>query len=118
MYVLCFGNPYIKEDSLISKHIKSFDKEGYTFILCKSPDDILSYAEKNFIILDVAKGIEEPCIITDATQLRSRNLVSSHDFDLNFFLRLFEKLGQKIKILAIPFNYTKEQLFKTLEEFI
>ena len=101
-YLLCFGNPYLKEDNAVINIIKKIKLSKYKVIICTSPDEILLYAEKDFMIVDVAKGISKPIIIRDPKQLQTRSIVSLHDFDLNFFLKLYNQLGKKVKILAIP----------------
>ena len=64
-YVLCFGNPYIEDDNLITKIVKDWHLDGFSFVICTSPEELMLYAEKECIILDVAKGIEKPVIIDD-----------------------------------------------------
>lgn len=117
-YLLCFGNPYIKEDNLIIDISAKLKIPGYEIKKCSSPEEILSYLDKDFIILDVAKGIDELSIITDADQLNSTKLVTLHDFDLNFFLKLHKKIGNKIKILAVPCDYDADKLIMNIKKLI
>ncbi len=117
-YLLFFGNPYLKGDNLIVDLADELKIPGYAIVKCTSPEEIMFYADKEFIIVDVAKNISEPIIITDPDQLNYKNIVSLHDFDLNFFLKLYKELGHKVKILAIPFNYKKEKLKKEMIELI
>ncbi len=109
-YVLCFGNPYLEIDNKVVNVVDSLDISGVKFIKCKNPDDILNYLDKDFIILDVAKGIKEPVVIEDVSKLNFSNKASLHDFDLNFFLKLFDEFGVKVKILAVPFDYSGEKV--------
>jgi hypothetical protein len=113
-YVLCFGNPYLKLDNKVVNLVDSLDIPGVEFIKCKNPDDVLSYLDKDFVILDVAKGIKEPVVIEDVSKLNFSNKTSLHDFDLNFFLKLFSEFGVKVKILAVPLDYSSERI----KEFI
>jgi hypothetical protein len=109
-YVLCFGNPYLEIDNKVVNLVDSLEIEGVEFIKCRNPDDILNYLDKDFIILDVAKGIKEPVVIEDVSKLNFENKASLHDFDLNFFLKLFNEFGVKVKILAVPLDYSKEKI--------
>ncbi|MBU0953446.1 MAG: hypothetical protein KKA90_03440 [Nanoarchaeota archaeon] len=114
--VLCFGNPHLQDDSLVASLMSSLALPGIEFISCTTPDDLLLH--KDFIILDVAKGITEPVFLANPDQLRTRNLVSLHDFDLNFFLKLYAKLGNHFKVLAIPYDYDKEKAVTAITELL
>jgi hypothetical protein len=109
-YVLCFGNPYLEIDNKVVNLVDSLDISGVEFIKCRNPDDILNYLDKDFIILDVAKGIKEAVVIEDVSKLNFSNKASLHDFDLNFFLKLFNEFGVKVKILAVPLDYSSEKV--------
>jgi hypothetical protein len=109
-YVLCFGNPYLEIDNKVVNVVDSLGIEGVKFVKCRNPDDILNYLDKDFMILDVAKGIKEPVIIDDVSKLNFSNKTSLHDFDLNFFLKLFNEFGVKVKILAIPMDFDEKKI--------
>jgi hydrogenase 3 maturation protease len=107
LYLLCFGNPYLEEDNLAINIADSLIKDrikGLEIIKCISPDEILSYTDKDFYILDVVKDAEEVMLIDDIDRLKTANMVSLHDFDLGFFLKLMKETGRidKIKIIGIP----------------
>ena len=107
LYLLTFGNPYIKEDNLavrVADLIIEDKVPGIEVVKCISPDEILSYIGKEFFILDVVKGAEDVMIIDDMDRLQSGKLVSLHDFDLGFFLKLMKETGkiEKVKIIGIP----------------
>jgi Ni,Fe-hydrogenase maturation factor len=96
-----FGNEYLQEDSLariVSNHLHNVE-----LVHCRSPEDLLD-VDGEIVILDVVKGITKTIIITDVNQLKTRNIISLHDFDLGFFLKLMESIGEKktIKIIGIP----------------
>lgn len=119
-YLLCFGNPYLEEDNLALKLADSFLKEklqgekklktveavfkDVEIVKCISPDEILNYIGKDFFILDVVKGIKEVVLIEDIDRLNTGKLVSLHDFDLGFFLKLMKETGrlERIKIIGVP----------------
>lgn len=109
MKIHCFGNPYVEEDSLALELADELEIEGLEFIKCDGPDFLMDY-EGDLIILDVAKGIEKVELIDDPNKLSSNNMVSLHDFDLQFFLKLLHELGKlgKLSIVAVPCYYDKE----------
>jgi Ni,Fe-hydrogenase maturation factor len=115
--VVCvFGNEFLEDDCLagdVAKHIDA------TIVHCTSPDDIL-LVEGNIVILDVAKGINEPVLITDVRQLKTRNMISLHDFDVGFFLNLLEELGEKksITIIGIPMTGDPKEIAQRVEPWI
>lgn len=107
IYLLCFGNPYLEEDNLaisIADSLVMDEIKNLEIIKCISPDEILSYMDKEFYILDVVKDAEEVMLIDDIDRLTTSNLVSLHDFDLGFFLKLMKETGRigKVKIIGIP----------------
>lgn len=117
-YVLCFGNSYIESDGLVVNLVEDFKVEGCEFICCRSPEEILNYADKDFVLLDVAKGINSITLIDDVNKLNFKSMVSIHDFDLNFFLKLYDKLDKKVRIIAVPVGYDVEKLKKEIKKFI
>ncbi|MFH1211949.1 MAG: hypothetical protein V1659_03400 [Candidatus Woesearchaeota archaeon] len=102
--VLVFGNPKLEEDNLALKVSKELKLEGFTFIECASADSLLYFVDKDFIILDVVKGAKKTMLIDDVERLKQHKIVSLHDFDLGYFLKLLDKLGKlkNTKIIGIP----------------
>ncbi|MFC1722541.1 hypothetical protein ACFL0V_00210 [Nanoarchaeota archaeon] len=106
-YVLCFGNPHIKEDSLaldIADYFHNHPLPDIEFIKCIAPDEVMSYIDKDFWILDIVSNITEPTLITDIDNLSNQPAISLHDFDLGFFLRMMKEMHkiENIKIIGIP----------------
>ncbi len=106
-----FGNEYLKDDAFakdvakeIVKTAKNKLKDELNIKLCAHPEILLGAKEDEILILDVVKDIKKPMLITDVSQLKSRKLVSFHDFDVGFVLQLMKSLGtdKKIKIIGIP----------------
>ena len=114
--IFCFGNEYVENDDLALILADELKIENIEFVKCYSPDFLMEH-EGDLTILDVAKGINKVEIIDDANYLNNNKLVSLHDFDLGFFLKLLNELGKlgKLKIIAIPFGYDKQ---KAKEEII
>jgi Ni,Fe-hydrogenase maturation factor len=128
-YLLCFGNPYLDEDNLAIRLADSFLKEklagnarfkAVEIVKCISPDEILNYAGKDFFILDVVKGIKEVMLIDDIDKLNVGSMVSLHDFDLGFFLKLMKETGrvERVKIIGIPQRGKVEEIRGRVSSFL
>ncbi len=117
--IYVFGNEYLAEDSFARKISERLAK-NFHIIHSRSPDDLLDAAEDEIIILDVVKGIDEPVVITDIKQLKTRNIVSLHDFDLGFFLNLLKELGmdKKFKIIGIPQKGDMADIAKRVRSYV
>lgn len=114
--IFVFGNEYLDFDSFAGSVAKKFD--DVNIIKCHSPDDLLEY--NDITILDVVKGIDEPILIKDVDQLKSRNIMSLHDFDLAYFLKLMKELdmGKKFKIIGIPQKGDADLIAKKVRPWI
>lgn len=97
-----FGNEFLEEDRK-ARELSSM-LEGFNVVHCRSPDELLECEEDEILILDVVSGIKKPMIITDIEQIKTTKMLSLHDFDLGFFLKLMKEMGmdKKIKIIGIP----------------
>lgn len=105
-YVLCFGSRNRKGDDLAFHLAKKMKRKGVHWIACHSPEEIFYHMDKEFAILDVAEGIRKVTVLEDASKLQQNRLVSLHDFDVGFFLKLLQKMGRhKIRIVAVPLGY-------------
>ena len=96
-----FGNEYLKEDSfarVVAQHLK------HVRVVHATTPDVLLDAGKELVILDVVKDIQEPMLIKDIQQLKTRNIMSLHDFDVGFFLTLMEQMGIRKKLQSLAFH--------------
>ncbi len=104
MKILCLGNEFIKQDSLAKEISKELEKEmkKLEFIMLKDSFQLIEYLGNNseIIIIDVVKKLEKTRILS-IEELESNSILTAHDFDAGFFLKL---LGdeKKIKIIGIP----------------
>ena len=116
--VLCFGNEFIKEDSLAKEIADELFIKNVRFVKCDNLSEILEYREENLYILDVAEGIDEVKVIEDIDNINTRNIISLHDFDLGYFLRLMKENGKikKIRVIAIPFGFDKDKAKEELRK--
>jgi len=103
--ILVFGNPLVPQDSLalriLPKLRKKFPK--IEFIELDGTDDLYEYG-RDLVILDVAAGIRKVSIVDDLDDLELPRVVSMHDFDLAWNLKILLKAGMidSVKIVAIP----------------
>ncbi len=123
MYLLAFGNPYLEEDNLAIKIADSMlddQLKDLEIIKCLAPDEILSYMDKEFYILDVVKNAKEVMLIDDIDRLNASNIISMHDFDLGFFLKLMKETGRidKVKIIGIPQSGDIKELKKKIIDLL
>ncbi|MBW2967599.1 hydrogenase maturation peptidase HycI [Candidatus Woesearchaeota archaeon] len=107
LYLLCFGNPYLENDNLairIADALIADQTPEIEIIKCISPEEVMHYTDKDFAILDVVKGLTEPRVIDDIGKLETGTMVSLHDFDLGFFLKLMKETGrlENIRIIGLP----------------
>lgn len=111
--VLVFGNPYIEEDTLALTVAKAITEENIEFKITANLNDLLE--ERYDAILDVAVGIPNVVLLEDLEKLREHKLISLHDYDVSFFLKLMKAMGniQHVKIIAIPMHYEQQ---KALQE--
>lgn len=119
--IYCFGNPAIPSDTLALELADELNITGYEFVKCASPEEIFEEVPPNpLIILDVAKGIKKVEVFSDLSKLSERNLLSLHDFDLSYFLKLMEKMRKlkKVMIIAVPMCGEKEEVKKSLERIL
>jgi len=108
MKLLLFGNPALPSDNLAIKVGKGLEKDGHTILHLENPLGLLELDLNDYVILDVAYGIEKVILIDDVDKLVLGRLCSLHDFDMAYFLKLLRRLGKlkKVRILAIPQGMT------------
>jgi Ni,Fe-hydrogenase maturation factor len=119
--ILCFGNPYIKGDSIAIQLAKELNIPNYEFIKCTYPDEIYNYKNLDeLFIMDVVKGVDKVRLITNLDKIRQTTSVTPHDFDLSFVLKLMEATGQlkSLKIIAIPLGVDKKRIKTQVEELL
>ncbi len=102
-----FGNEYLDEDSLaheVAARIKQRYGDAVRIVACRSPDELLEAEGEELLILDVVKNLREPVVIDDIAHLHTRPIMTIHDFDVAYLLRLMRELGieKNIKIIGIP----------------
>ena len=81
---------------------------------------MLDSKDEELLILDVVKNIRKPAIIEDASRIMTKNIVSLHDFDLGFFLKLMNemKINKKLKIIGVPSKGNAAKIAKEVEKWL
>lgn len=117
--VLCFGNEFVKEDSLAKQLADEIKIKGVEFVKCNSVDVIFDYKLDEVFILDVA-NVDKVVAFDDLGKLKAGKITTLHDFDLGFFLKLLKELKQikKIRIIAIPQEGDKEKIKGEIEKIL
>ena len=112
--VICFGNPYLESDNQAVRIGKEIQGE-HEVIFAESPDDLLEHDLDEVYILDVA-NTDEVKLLDDIDKIQADNIVSLHDFDLGFFLKLMKEMGKikKVRIICIPEKVDKEKVLVKL----
>lgn len=109
MRIFVFGNEFLSEDNmayLVARHLaqtQEWRDSGHEFVFCRAPEELLDEASP-VTILDVAKDAKEVISFNDADALLTRKLMSLHDLDLSYFLKIMKEIEptKKLKIIAIP----------------
>ncbi len=118
--ILTLGNEFIKEDSFAKEIGRELTKEGYNIINIIDSFQLIDKLnlEDNFIILDVVDKINEVKLLT-ADDLSYNSIISSHDIDAQFILKLFN--DKNIFIIGIPMhgniNIIKKRVKTLLEQY-
>ncbi|MBW2999377.1 hypothetical protein KY339_01785 [Candidatus Woesearchaeota archaeon] len=119
--ILCFGNEFVKEDSLAKEIADELNIDNVEFVKCSSIDDLYDHKnEEELFIMDVVKGIDKVIVINDIDKLKQFKACSCHDFDLAFYLKLLTEIGQlkKVNIIGIPAEGNKEEIKEELAEML
>lgn len=119
MKVYCFGNEFVKDDALAKEVVDQINLEHVQFIKTDRPEIILEEKD-TIVIIDVVKCIKELTIIEDIDVLKERNIVSLHDFDLGFFLKLMKTAGtiQTVHIIGLPMHGDKQELARQVSNHL
>jgi len=103
--ILVFGNPLVPSDSLALRILPALRKKfpQIDFIELDGIDDLQDYG-RDLVILDVAKGIRKVSIVKDLDDLELPRVISMHDFDLSWNLKILKKAGMidSVRIIAVP----------------
>ncbi len=119
MKIHCFGNEFIKEDSLAKVLISEIQIPGVEFIVVNSIFDLTQNCNKPLMILDVVAQLDKTTLFTDINKFTS-SPKNAHDIDLGFYLLLLkEAVGLKeVRIIGIPAKGDRQQTKKEIIKLI
>jgi hypothetical protein len=110
-----FDNGAVK----LASHIKK-ELPRWTIKKLIRPDQLMENIGEDFVILDVAEGIDKPTLITDLENIEYQSKITAHDLDLASFLKILKSVGQlhNINIIAIPNNKApdKKEIVRLIKE--
>jgi len=117
--ILCLGNEFVEEDSLALKVAEQLtsDLPEVNFINVKDSFQLMEFLNvyDDVVVLDVVSGLKEVKIL-GVTELQENKIMTAHDFDAGFVIRLFE--NKSLRIIGIPMkgniNVIKEKVKKLL----
>lgn len=113
MKIYCFGNEFVKEDSLAKVLSSEIQIPGVEFV---KADSVLNIVDASpLYILDVVEGLRKPMLFRDMENFTA-NPKNAHDLDLGFYLRLLKEMGKlkNIQVIGIPQGGNKEKIKKVL----
>ncbi|MEM5777061.1 MAG: hypothetical protein QXJ06_01285 [Candidatus Aenigmatarchaeota archaeon] len=119
--ILVFGNPLVRKDSLPPSLISSLQKI-FPKIEFKEFDAVedLQKEGRNLYILDTVEGIKKVELITNIDILEVNRILSIHDFDLAYTLKLMRNANMidRVTIIGVPTNISKEDAIEQIKEII
>jgi Ni,Fe-hydrogenase maturation factor len=99
MKILVLGNEFIEGDSF-AKKVGGLLEKDFDVVAIKDSFQLMGIFEEKeeFILLDVVQGLEKVCFVRPE-DLREDAIMSAHDFDVGYVLKLLEK---DVRIVGIP----------------
>lgn len=116
MKVYCFGNEFIKQDSLAKKLADEIKIKGVEFVKADSLEGIGG----DIVILDVVKGIKDVILLDDIEKIKEFHPISAHDFDIGTELKLRKAIGDigKVIIIGIPMKGNIAEIKEKVKSYI
>ncbi|MCF7910288.1 hypothetical protein K9L16_01295 [Candidatus Pacearchaeota archaeon] len=110
MKILCLGNEFVKEDSLAKKIGFELKNLGFDILNIKDSFQLMSVLnnsnKEEVILLDVVQDLDNVGFI-EIKDLRNDSIISAHDFDAGYVLKLINK---SFKIIGIPQKGNLEEI--------
>lgn len=108
MKVYLSGNLLVNADSMPLKLLPKLKRTfpEIEFIEIDPNEDFIP--EDDSVIIDTVVGIEQVALFTDIERFADHKLISPHDYDLGFHLKLLKKTGKlnRVKIIGIPTSFS------------
>lgn len=100
MKIVCLGNEFVEGDSLAVEVGAELKKRGFDVVFVRDSFELMEIvsSDDEFVILDVVEGLD--CVRKIGVKdLRVDSIMSAHDFDASYVLKL---LREKVRIIGIP----------------
>ncbi|MCW8965994.1 MAG: hypothetical protein OQK82_04800 [Candidatus Pacearchaeota archaeon] len=116
MKVLTLGNEFIEEDSLAKKIGKVLEKDFEIINIDNSFElmTTLNEISDEIVLLDVVKDLDKTQIIP-VDKLQNDSILSAHDFDVGYVLKL---IGKDVRIIGIPMKGDVEEIGRDVKEML
>ena len=113
--IICLGNEFIEEDSF-AKSVGEQLEDDFEIINIRDSFQLMEILNKesDFVLLDVVQELNEVCLL-GVKDLRADAILSAHDFDVVYVLKL---LGEDVKIIGIPTTGDLEEVKKKVIQLI
>lgn len=84
------------------------------------PNENLDNEGRGLNIIDSVEGIRKVVLITDINSIKVPKVISMHDFDLGYNLKLLKKLGyiDSVKIFGVPMKIRQKDAIEQLLDLI
>lgn len=117
MKIYCFGNEFIKGDSM-AREICS-ELNGFEFVKIDNVLDFVENKDSKLVIMDVVRGITRPRLFVDLDEFETRP-ENTHDLDLGFFLKLLKEIKKekKVWVIGIPRKGDKKLIKQGLKKIL
>ena len=117
MKVLCLGNEFIEEDSFAKEVGSRMGRDNFEIVNIKDSFELLNYVngERGVVILDVVSGFKDVKELS-LDDLKDSKIITAHDFDAGFFLKLLANKG--VKIIGIPMVGDVEKISSEVKELL
>ena len=118
---MIFGNPLVDVDSLPLRLIGKLRKEFPLVTFNEfDPSENLEQEGRDLDIIDTVEGIDRVMLLTDIDSIRTSRVLSLHDFDLGYSLKLLKKLGHidSVRIFGVPMKISEQDALTQLSALI
>lgn len=121
MTIFICGNPLLPEDNLpirlMPELTKQFPDLDFAYL---DPTENLKPENGEIYIIDTVKDIDRVMLIDNIDQIQLDRIVSLHDFDLAFNLKLLFKIGKlnKVVIFGVPDKIEDSLALEQLKQLI
>lgn len=122
--IICLGNEFLEEDCF-AKEVGSLLRTEFKVVNIKDSFELMGVLSEvggvgrsevggEFVILDVVEGLDE-VVKLRVEDLRADSIVSAHDFDAVYVLKLLES---SVDIIGIPMRGDAKQIASLVERKI